>query len=803
MSDTIKLINDGEIDIAVGKSRKELQWKNKTILWSEFVNRVSTPYYTDETYQEYINAKKDYQDDKKDVGGYVGGYLNNGRRKSDTVLHRSLITLDMDFGNMQAWEDWKLLYGYACCAYSTHKHTPEKPRLRIVLPVNRPVSREEYEPIARHIADQFGIELFDETTYEASRLMYWQSTSKGAEYFFDFNDGDWIDADEVLNSYHDWTDSSSWKISSKVDKIVRQQIKKQEDPLEKDGIVGTFCRTYSISQVIDKFLSEDYEACDIPNRYSYKRGSTSAGMVIYDDKFAYSHHGTDPSSGKLCNAFDLVRIHKFGIKDSEAKENTPINKMPSYTAMLDFATADGEVKLTLSRERSESAKSDFSSYTEVEIEEGEDSDEWKANLEVDRKGIIKPTASNCELILNNDKYFKGAFKLNTLRVIVEVVKQLPWRKKGDFSMWRDSDEANLRLYMDKEYQFTSKSLISDALMILFDKCQYHPVKDYLDSLPEWDGEERIKNILPNFFGVEDNEYTRKAFRLSLIACVARVFNPGCKFDYVLTLVGQEGTGKSTIFSRLGGEWFSDNFESPSGKEGKEQLMGVWIMEISELAGMYKAEIERVKSYITTRTDRFRPAYGKNIVEMPRQCVFFATTNNKDFLKGNTGNRRFLPIVIRPEYIKESVFTGMTEELRGAIWAEAIHYYKAGEELWLGEEIEAMAREHQELHRESDPWEDIVNNFVDTLWCENWEAMDVRARYNYFAYPDPIQAIGGVLRDKFSVEQIWREALGGMDDKLDAGNSRRIREIMRRRKDFEEKLIKVEGITSRGFYRVYR
>lgn len=798
----IKLTNDGEIDIATGRSRKEVTWKNKTILWSEFVKKVSTPYHTDETYLEYISSKKEYQDNKKDVGGYVGGYLNNGRRKTDTVLHRSLITLDMDFGDMQAWEDWKLLYGYACCAYSTHKHTPEKPRLRIVLPLSRPVSREEYEPIARHVADQFGIELFDETTYEAARLMYWQSTSKDAPYFFDYCDGSWIDADEILESYHDWTDSSSWKVSDKVDKIVRQQIKKQEDPTEKEGVVGAFCRTYDVHEAIAKFLSDEYEACDIPNRYTYKKGSTSAGMVVYDGKFAYSHHGTDPTGGKLCNAFDLVRIHKFILKDEGAKEGTPINKLPSTLAMLDFATADSEVKLTLARERAEGAKSDFVGYTEVEGESKEEvNEDWMSGLDVDRKGNIVASAKNCEMIMLNDKYLKGAFKLNCLRLAVEVVKQLPWRNKGDFSIWRDSDEANIWFYMDREYGFSNKGLITAALMIIFDKCQYHPVKEYLNSLPPWDGEERIKKILPHFLGVEDNDYTRKAFRMALTACVARVFQPGIKYDYVLTLVGKEGTGKSTIFNKLGGEWFSDNFESPSGKEGKEQVIGVWIMEISELAGMYKADLERIKSYITTRTDRFRPAYGKNVIEVPRQCVFFATTNNVDFLRGNTGNRRFLPISVRPEFIKEKVFSGFTEELRGQVWSEALHYYKKGEELWLGDEIEKLARELQEQHREADPWENTINSYADTLWPTNWKDIDVRARYSFFAHPDELQSKGKVLRDKLTVEDIWVEALGGLEDRLDGQNSRRIREIMRKRDDFEEKVIKVKGVTKRGFYRV--
>ncbi len=797
--EAVNLKNDGEIDLATGRSRKEVTWKNKTILWSEFVKKISTPYHTDETYQEYITAKKEYQDNKKDVGGYVGGYLNNGRRKTDTVLHRSLITLDMDFGDMQAWEDWKLLYGYACCAYSTHKHTIEKPRLRIVLPLSRPVSREEYEPIARHVADQFGIELFDETTYEAARLMYWQSTSKDAPYFFDYCDGVWIDADEILDSYHNWADSSSWKVSSKVDKIVRQQIKKQEDPTEKEGVVGAFCRTYDVHEAIEKFLSEEYEACDIPNRYTYKKGSTSAGMIVYDGKFAYSHHGTDPTGGKLCNAFDLVRIHNFRLKDEEAKPDTPVNRLPSFAAMQDFATQDGEVKLTLARERSQSISKAFKDV-EFTSPNDETNDDWKALLDVDRKGVTRSTLSNCSLIFENDLNLKGAICYNVFKNLCEVKKQLPWREKGDLSIWRDADEANALFYLEKEYGISGKHLISDVLTIVFDKNQYNPVKDYLNSLPKWDSIERIKNILPDFLGAEDSDYTRTAFRKSLIACVARIYKPGCKFDYVLTLVGKEGIGKSTLLSKLGGKWFSDNFGTLSGKESKEQLMGVWIMEMSELAGLRKSAIETIKSYISTQEDRLRLAYGKNITEMPRKCVFFATTNNTDFLKGTTGNRRFWPINIGINKSTKNIHEDFTEELRGLVWAEAKYYFENGESLWLGKELEQYAKEQQEEHRETDPWEELIDRYVNTLWPTEWREMDIRGRYSYFAYQESSQTKGEVLRDMFTHLDIWHEAIGGQTERADSATTRRINSIMRQRKDFKEEVLWVGG-TKRGFTRI--
>ena len=195
-----------------------------------------------------------------------------------------------------------LIYSCAAVLYSTHKHEPDAPRYRLIIPLDRPVMSDEYQAIARKIAGLLGIENFDPTTFQPERLMYWPSTSKDGEYMFQEQDGKFLCADTVLNSYRDWRDSSEWPVSAKVDKIIQRGMAKQGDPLEKNGIVGAFCRSYTISEVIDEYLPKIYESCTVDGRFTYKEGSTAAGLVVYDDKYAYSHHGTDPISGKLCNA---------------------------------------------------------------------------------------------------------------------------------------------------------------------------------------------------------------------------------------------------------------------------------------------------------------------------------------------------------------------------------------------------------------------------------------------------------------------------------------------------------------------
>lgn len=354
----IRVKYDNPITIAVGKSRKETKWKNKQMLWSEFLTEISQTTRTRESYAEYLTMPKTNQDEIKDVGGFVGGWLKDGRRRNDSLVSRHLITLDADFIEGDFWASVEMMLGCACAVYSTHKHRPEKPRLRLVIPLTRPVTPEEYEAAARKIAADLGIDFFDDTTYQAHRLMYWPSTSSDGEYVFKYLDEPWLNPDDVLARYPDWKDPSFWPESSRT-KIERQKsADKQGDPLEKPGVIGVFCRAYSIPEAIETFLADVYEPTD-EGRYTYLKGSTTGGLVLYEhDKFAYSHHSTDPISGRLVNAFDLIRLHKFGELD-EGKEHLEVDKLPSYKAMCDFAEKDPKVRKTKDAERQQAIEDDF------------------------------------------------------------------------------------------------------------------------------------------------------------------------------------------------------------------------------------------------------------------------------------------------------------------------------------------------------------------------------------------------------------------------------------------------------------
>lgn len=806
----IIITHDGSIDIATGRSRKDTSWKNKKTTWSALLSKIAETHRTAETFAEYLVAKKGRQDEIKDIGGFVGGYLTGGRRKAGNVLHRQLLTLDIDFAQQGVWDDFILMYGHAAAVYSTHKHCPETPRLRLLIPLSREVARDEYQAVARRIAEQIGIEMLDPTTYQPERLMYWPSTSKDGVYEFQYQDGPWLDVDEVLATYHDWKDSSEWPVSKLENSIVHKAATKQGDPLEKPGLVGAFCRTYSIHEVIDKYLQDVYEPCDMENRYTYKAGSTAAGLVVYDDKFAYSHHGTDPISGKLCNAFDLVRIHKYGLKDEDAREGTPVTKMPSYQAMLELATKDEKVKVQIAVEKQQDLQEDFgkppgdpdtSNPEGLEITEDEG---WTAKLDVDKKGNYYPTIDNLVLMLENDKAFKANISFDEFEQRPVFRRHLPWRRITPATRYmNDRDADNIEHYLEKKFD-TSTSKLEKALSVVYERNSYHPVKDYLDTL-QWDGEERLDTLLIDYMGAEDSPYTRAVTRKTLVAAVARVHRPGVKFDHVLTLVGDEGKGKSTLIKKLGKTWFSDTFNLHmlQSKEAYEQIRGAWIIEIAELAGMAKAEVERVKGFISASEDRYRQAYGRRVENFQRQCIFIGTTNKTDFLLSQTGNRRFWPVTVDLSLATKSTFTDLDDTEINQIWAEATELYRQGESLHLPVSLETQAVIKQKEHTEEHPWTGMIKEFLDFKIPADWDKLGKYEKLEWYS-EDPLKPEGTKQRDRICMLEIWEICLKKRDviDNYHAGI---IRNIMRNMDGWKEenKALRygIYGLQRRGYVRI--
>lgn len=799
----IRLNNDFSIDLATAHSRIAKKWRNRHWLWSELLQRCSETKRTGETAAEYARMSKEEQSNVKDVGGFVGGYLSGGIRKNANVMYRTVATLDIDYGTVNVWDDFTMAFGFAAMIYSTHKHSSKTPRYRLVFPLSRQVSPAEYEPLCRKIAAEIGIDLFDDTTYELPRLFYWPSTSKDADFVFDYQDGPACDVDAILSQYVDYKDVSAWPLSSREGDVIAHEIKKQGDPTEKPGVIGAFCRAYSIEDAIDTFLSDKYEKTGHYGRYTYKLGSVAGGLVCYEGKFAYSHHETDPASKQLCNAFDLCRVHLFGAQD-EGSRALDVTRKPSYAAMQEFAAKDKAVKLLMARERAQAAADDFDGLDDAELPE-DYNDEWKAELEYTKSGKLLCNIANIILILENDPALAGHIVHDLFTGMDSAKDGLPWNKNAN--QWTDTDDANLRVWLEKHYDITGKEKIADALTAVLTRHSYHPIRDYLNGLT-WDGVPRLDRIIIDYMGAEDSELNRAMSRKHFVAAVARVFNPGCKYDYCLIMSGAEGIGKSTLLRVMGGKWFNDSITTLEGKEGMEQLRRAWVVELGELSSIKRSDVEQVKAHLSKQVDIYRAAYARRVLEHPRQCVFCGTTNEALFLKGDTGNRRFWVIPVVAELRKYKDWSEAIRRDRDQLWAEAVHYYKQGEPLYLSEEMEAQAKQRQQDFNDDndDPIVAMLDKYLNTLLPVNWDTMDIQARRSYLRDPDPLQAEGTVKRDKVCAAEFICEQLGkDMADKDYKYLCRRVSKMIGDRPEWErvsstKHAAKLYG-TQRGFRRV--
>ena len=764
----MKVKHDRKLLIAIGRSRKASQWQNKEMMWSEFLDKLATTTRTRETVTDYAAMSKADRDTVKDVGGFVGGYLKNGRRNNASVVNRCMLCLDADNADPGLMDDLDMTFINAYALYSTHSHTSEKMRLRLIIPLMRTVTPDEYAAVARRVADDLNLTRFDPTTFEPARLMYWPSTPENGEFVFQYSDAPFLDPDEVLNTYADWRDASLWPTTQPVEERIRHTAGKQEDPTEKRGIIGAFCRAHTITDVLDTLLKDVYHPSMEGNRYTYVGGSTTGGLVIYDDKYAYSHHATDPAGGKLCNAFDLVRWHLFTPGGSAPDGALVGDEASSMKLMQEYAAKDEATKRQLAEERRAQAMEEFSDLdadaASAAKKAPEENANWQDGLDIDKHGKVKDTLGNLALILRNDPRLKD-ISYNIHRSGIDIRRDaegkttLPWTqlKPG----WNESDLGAIQIYLERVYGLYTPSKLKGILLAIAAERSYHPIRDYFDALPAWDGVPRVETLFIDYLGSPDTAYIRAIARKMMVAAVARIYEPGIKFDSVVVLNGPQGMGKSSFFAKLGGKWFSDSLtiSDMKDKAAPEKLQGYWILELGELAGLKKMDVETVKAFITRQDDKFRHSYGYSVEDHPRQCIIVGSTNNGDgFLRDVTGNRRFWPVTCttnsphRPWEVESVV---------PQLWAEAYTLYRAGEKLFLSLEEEKQASMEQTAALESDVREGMIAEYLDKLLPEDWDRMDLAERRG-FLRGDQFTGgnrVGTVQRTTVCAVEVWAECFG--------------------------------------------
>lgn len=768
--------------ICTGGNRKTSKWTKQEYSFSELIEKLKVPVVTEETFNEYLSLSKDEQDDIKDVGGYIGGTLKRGSRKKENIVSRTLVALDAD--NIGSSERMKKLLedlndlGFQFFIHSTRKHTDLTPRLRIIFPLKEPIKANEYEPLARMLCNILGMEIFDPTTVEVNRFMYWPSVSKDMLEQFKSIRGDSdfleLDSNSFLDVYYNnCLDRSEWPSFPDEKEVIKRSIAVQEDPLTKDGIVGAFCKVnYPITDAMEKHLPGIYEKTDTAdNRYTYLGGSTSGGVIVYDNKFVFSHHATDPISGQLCNAFDLVRIHKFGKTKKATKE------------MIAYASGDPEVKNLLVNEDLQDIlnKIDNEPETVPTVDTSGDTktliEDLLKKLDRDENGQIKKTIENVRTIMRYDPRLQG-YHYNSFSDQYVVEQKMPWETlKFEKRTWDDFDDSGIRWFMEKYYGITGDKKIMDATNISFRERAYHPVRDYFDTLV-WDGTERLDNLLIDYFGAKDEVYSKEVIRKSLVAAVNRIYNPGIKFDEMPVLVGKQGTGKSTFLALLGKEWYTDSLTSFDNKDAMDMLKGNLIIEIGELAALSHryADMEQIKNFLSRTFDEYRGAYAKRKKRYPRQCVFFGTTNNSTFLRDRTGNRRFWPVQLGIDEPKKSVWNDLPDEVN-QIWAEAVVNYRLGESLILSEEAQKRAKAEQENRLEEDSWKPIIIDYLLKKIPKDWYSMSLNERELFLDSYDSEDENELCYRTKTCFAELGIEALKIRQNDMDTLKTRRLSSVI--------------------------
>lgn len=335
------------------------------------------------------------------------------------------------------------------------------------------------------------------------------------------------------------------------------------------------------------------------------------------------------------------------------------------------------------------------------------SDDWRNHLDMTDSGKVGDSLQNAAAVLQHHPEWKGKLAYDEFMLEIVALEDTPVSEAGP---WSDLHDLRATEWMQKRDVRVNARTVSDATTMVSQNQVFHPVKDYLDGL-EWDNTPRIDSWLTNCFGAKQTNYTAAVGAKWLISAVARIYDPGCKVDTCLILEGLQDQKKSTSLKILGGKWFTDEMADMGSKDSQMQMMGAWIIEISELDAMSRSEVSKVKSFMSRATERFRPPYGRKVISVPRQCVFAGTVNHDEYLTDSTGNRRFWPVYCNKNDVNQ------VEEDRDQLWAEAVYRYRDSSpeqrNWWLTLEIEIEAREEQELRRQVDPYVHVLEQFTES------------------------------------------------------------------------------------------
>lgn len=724
-------MSDITLAIATAPKRDSKTWKNETITWDQFLEWCQAP------------------DNKKEAGNYVFGRLNGTRRTKRTIEARSAVTLDVDFPSAGFLVDVRLLDLHLVW-HTTYSATPEEPRYRLVIPLDREVNPFEYEAAARAVMDMLGTEQFDPGSVQPERYMFRPAAQRA----------DWYEWEEVNGRTATASELIAAAPLTLEDIPLGKPPRWKQSPFEMKGIIGEFNRAH---QDLDELI----ETYDLPydkvgdSRWTLHGAASAAGVGQVRAGLWFSHHANDPAYGQACSAFDLVRLHHFQDLDENSKEGTPVNRLPSHLRMLEAA----EIDPATMNERWSDMQADFggsgspapapatpAAPASAQSQPRNAQSDWRTNLAVNRAGAVTDTLANWDLIRANDPAFK-VICWNAMTRAVEVTDDLPWRtREAHSATWTNIDDSSMMIHLERHYrglrvaQYRVTSFIHDHASANV----VNPVKDWLVGL-KWDGTERLEECLP---GVRSTTFTRMVARKSLVAAVARMMQPGVKWDHSLILYGPEGLGKSFWIDKMSRGWTATLGDLRS-KDTLITLDRSWIVVADEGHSLKKSDADVLKEFLTRGNDVWRAPYETQATDHPRRCVVWGTTNDDVFLRNAEGNRRFLIV-----HCEDRVdFDLLTPEYVDQVWAEAYHLWMNGEALFLDLDEQELAGEERERFTEDDAQAGSIEEYLETPVPGDWDYMSPASRAQHYLDAQADMASGSDQIQVVCATQIWREALG--------------------------------------------
>ena len=786
-----------------GKGVKTLQAVTQE--WNEFIKDFEKPclsnlsfysyssylieFYNLENKEKLTDNEKDrrkelkgYIDSLKFHGGYYFGGTFEGNTRGNAVTSKSLITLDID--NISSDIDFldlvqnnSFLKPYEYIIHSTAKHFPKHQRYRLIIPLEEALTEDialKYECIARHVANTImDISKFDKTAFDDTHLMLYpvvaQNTPPKYYTYYHNETKNFLNSQEILSqyNYHDrytfqgverptvpelpptpqklYTSSSDLITSRDKDNLrvfIAQELQENNifvpDVTNYRKKFGCVCGSSDGAN-----WGHGYVCNCFSSNHDSRLGKQGNGVYTYDifDLYAYTHNlDTSRDFIKIC--YELAKKYNITLENSKQIERF------FHKPIEDFRDIGNNT--TVAHHNSNGNNSTFSNVPE-----------WYNLLRISQKGNIISSLHNIKIILQNDDTYKGKIEYN------ELTNMRTFNRTD----WEDVHESMIKLYLEEQYNLcVSVENINHVCNIIEYNNRYHPIREHLSQL-KWDGIPRVNTVFSDFLGAKNDIYTQKVASITFIGAVARIFQPGIKYDTCTVFVGRQGLGKSKFISKLAinQDWFTDGVTTFDGKEFYESIQGKWLVELGEGTAFQKSIKERSKQAIASQQDSYRKPYARNPITLKRQCIFFGTTNNYDFLKDETGDRRYYPIDVDRRNATKNMDTELTPKYVNQLWAEALERYKQGEEIYITDgNILTIAEQEQRNHFDENPLQSDIYNFLDILLPppQEWYSMTLEQRKIYIqavqSGEDTLKSLrrtGVYRRDRVSVKEIMCELYG--------------------------------------------